>query len=131
MNDGPREERSLRELFTQLFHEVTGLVGQEVALARRELSEKLGALGIGVAALGVGALLTFVALLILLDALVLKLAERMTPALAALIAGGIVAAIGIFLLVKGKNNLGAANVVPTRTAESLRRDTDLIRDRVS
>ena len=131
MRDAPKEERSLRDLFAELFRDVTGLVRQEIALARRETSEKLTQLGIGIAALGIGALLAFAGLLVLLDALVLKLSERMDPALAALIVGGIVAAIGIFLLVRGKNSMTAANLAPTRTADSLRRDAELVRDKVT
>ena len=131
MNNGPRDDRSLRDLFGELVRDVTSLVGKEITLARRETSEKLVQIGIGLAALGIGALLAFVGLLVLLDALVLKLAERMNPALAALIAGGIVAAVGIFLLLRGKANLSAGNLVPSRTAQSLRRDTELIKDRVT
>ena len=131
MNQAPREERSFGDLLADLFHEVTDLVRQEVALARREISEKAGKLGTGIAALGVGGLLAFAGLLVLLDALVLKLSDKMSPALSALIVGGIVAAIGIFLLLRGKNNLSSESLVPRRTAESLRRDGALVRDRLT
>lgn len=129
--NGPKEERSLRDLFTELMRDLTGLVRQEIALAKAEASEKLSELGIGVAALGIGALLAFAGLLVLLDALVLKLSDRMNPALAALIVGGIVLIIGLFLLIRGKNGLSASSLMPRRTTESLRRDADLLRDRVT
>ena len=129
--NGPKEERSLRDLFTELMRDLTGLVRQEIALAKTEASEKLSELGIGVAALGIGALLAFAGLLVLLDALVLKLSDRMNPALAALIVGGVVLIIGVFLLLRGKSGLSASGLAPRRTAESLRRDADLVRDRVT
>lgn len=131
MIEPPKEERSLRDLFTELVRELTDLVRKEITLAKTETSEKLSQLGTGIAALGIGALLTFAGLLVLLDALVLKLSDRMSPALAALIVGGIVAAIGVFLLLRGKNNLSAGSLAPTRTAESLRRDAEMVRDRVT
>jgi len=131
MNEAPRGERSLRDLFADLFRDLAGLVQKEIQLAKRELSEKASQLGIGIAAIAAGGLLAFCGLLVLLDALVLKLSDFVSPALAALIVGGTVAAIGIFLMLRGKSNLSAGNLVPSRTAESLRRDTELVRDRLS
>ncbi|MDQ3196963.1 MAG: phage holin family protein, partial [Pseudomonadota bacterium] len=45
--------------------------------------------------------------------------------LSPLIVGGIVAVIGLIMLMKGKSNLEAHNLLPQRTLNSLQRDKDL------
>ena len=129
MNTPPEDSRSLLDLLSELMRDLVTLVRQEIALARREFGEKLRQLGVGAASLGVGGLLTFVALLVLLDALVLKLSERWSPAVTAAVIGLAVVATGMFLLLRGKATLGKTRLIPPRAAESLSRSTALLRDR--
>ena len=131
----PQEERSLGTLFTELSQETTTLVQQEVALAKAELSEKMTHLGRAVASLAIGGLVLFAGLLVLLDAAVYGLSKLLPPELqpwlAALIVGGIVAGIGFVLLQKGRSTLQVTPLAPQRTADSLRRDTNMVKEHIS
>lgn len=126
----PKQERSLMELFTDLTQSTADLVRQEVALAKAEASEKVSQVGNAVASLAVGGLLAFAGLLILLQALVVWLAEFMPGWLASLIVGGVVALIGLGLLLAGRSALRAQSLAPRRIAESLRRDRDMVKEQL-
>jgi hypothetical protein len=127
-------DRSLGALFADLMRKTTSLVQQEVALARTEASEKVSQLGSGLVVLVIGGLVLFAGLLKLLDAAIYGLGNLMQDDLAlwlpALIVGGIVAIIGVIMLQKGRRNLQPRNLAPQRTAESLQRDAELIREHV-
>lgn len=129
-----RDDRSLGTLFSELTRETTTLVQQEIALAKAETSEKLSQLGSGLASLAIGGLVLFAGLLKLLDAVIFGLGELfppdLTPWLAALIVGGIVALIGAVMLQKGRSNLQPQNLVPQRTVDSLQRDQELVKEHV-
>jgi len=131
----PKDERSLGTLFTELSQETTTLVQQEVALAKAEVSEKIAHLGRAVASLAIGGLVLFAGLLVLLDAAVYGVSKllpaELSPWLAALIVGGIVAGMGYNLVQQGRKTLQATTLAPQRTAESLRRDTDMVKEHVS
>ena len=79
-----------------------------------------------------GSLLGFAALIVLLDALVYGLTEAgMELWLAALIVGGVVAVIGFLLVRKGQNDLSATRLAPERTAASIRKDVNMVKEQVS
>lgn len=129
-----KEDRSFGSLFTELTQETATLVQQEIALAKAEMSEKISQVGSGLATLIIGGFILFAGLLKLLDALIFGIAELLppdlTPWLAALIVGVIVAIIGAVMLQKGLSNLKSRNLVPQRTAESLRRDTEFAKEQI-
>ena len=129
-----KEDRSFGSLFTELTQETTTLVQQEVALAKAEMSEKISQVGSGLATLIIGGFILFAGLLKLLDAVIFGIAELLppdlTPWLAALIVGVIVAIIGAVMLQKGRSNLKSTNLAPQRTAESLRRDKEFVKEQV-
>lgn len=129
-----KEDRSFGSLFAELTQETATLVQQEVALAKAEMSEKISQVGSGLATLIIGGFILFAGLLKLLDAVIFGIAELLppdlTPWLAALIVGVIVAIIGAVMLQKGLSNLKSKNLVPQRTAESLRRDTEFAKEQI-
>jgi putative superfamily III holin-X len=129
-----KEDRSFGSLFTELTQETTTLVQQEVALAKAEMSEKISQVGSGLATLVIGGFVLFAGLLKLLDAAIFGIAEvlppDLTPWLAALIVGVIVAIIGAVMLQKGRSNLKSGNLAPRRTAASLRRDKEFAKEQV-
>ena len=129
-----KEDRSFGSLFAELTQETTTLVQQEVALAKAEMSEKISQVGSGLATLIIGGFILFAGLLKLLDAVIFGIAELLppdlTPWLAALIVGVIVAIIGAVMLQKGRSNLKSKNLAPRRTAESLRRDTEFAKEQI-
>ena len=124
------DDRPLTSLFTDLVRDVTDLVRKEVALAKAEISENAQKLGTGLIELAAGALLTFAGLLVLLNALVLKLSQYMDAALAALLVGGAVALLGIVLLLRGKSHLDPEKLALNRTAASLQRDAELVKEQI-
>jgi hypothetical protein len=130
-----KEDRSFGSLFAELTQETTTLVQQEVALAKAEMSEKISQVGSGLATLIIGGFILFAGLLKLLDAAIYGIAELLpsdlSPWLAALIVGVIVAIIGAVMLQKGRSNLQAGNLAPQRTAESLRRDKEFVKEQIN
>jgi glycerol uptake facilitator-like aquaporin len=130
-----KEDRSFGSLFAELTQETTTLVQQEVALAKAEMSEKVSQLGSGLATLIIGGFVLFAGLLKLLDAVIYGIGELLPPEqslwLPALIVGIIVAIIGAVMLQKGRSNLKPGNLTPQRTAASLRRDQEFVKEQVS
>jgi drug/metabolite transporter (DMT)-like permease len=125
------EDRSFKELFGDLTNSVSTLFRKEIELARAEASEKIGQAGFAAGSIAGGAILALAALIVLLQALVIALAELgLAPALAALIVGGIVAIIAFALIYKGINDLKASSLAPTRTVDSLRQDAHMVKEQV-
>jgi drug/metabolite transporter (DMT)-like permease len=123
------DDRSLKELFSDLTQSVTTLFRKEIELARAETSEKISQAGVAAGALAAGGILALAALIVLLQALVIALSELgLAPALSALIVGGVVAIIAFALIYKGMNDLKASSLAPTRTVEALRRDAHMVKE---
>ena len=125
------DDRSLKDLVGDLTTSVSTLFRKEIELARAETSEKINQAGMAVGSIAAGGILALAALIVLLQALVIALAELgLAPALSALIVGGIVAIIAFALIYKGTNDLKVGNLAPTRTADSLRRDAEMVKEQV-
>jgi Putative Actinobacterial Holin-X, holin superfamily III len=123
------EDRSLKELLSDLTTSVTTLVRKEIQLARAETSEKITQSMVAIGAIAAGGILALSALIVLLQALVIAIAELgVPPALASLIVGLVVAVIAYVLIHKGTNDLKATNLAPDRTIDSLRRDAHVIKE---
>ncbi len=128
----PRAQgRSLIGLFSDLFRETSTLVHEEAQLAKAEISEKVSQLGSGVAAIAAGGAILFAGFIVLLFAAVNALAMFLPPDhaawLAPLIIGLIVMIAGYIALASGRKEFRAESLKPSRTMESLRRDTELVR----
>ncbi len=121
---------SLKTLLQDLISEVSELIRQELRLAQAEAAEKVSRAQYGVIAIAAGLLSAFCALLILLQALVIGLAEIMPAWAASLCVGGLMALAAVFLVRRGQSGLSPANLVPERTLDSVRRDKDLIMEKV-
>jgi glycerol uptake facilitator-like aquaporin len=129
------ETRSLIALFSDLFRETSSLVHQEAQLAKAEMSEKVSEVGKGIAAIAIGGAILFAGFIVLLIAasngLALLLPEEHANWLAPLIVGLAVMLLGFIALGIGKRELSGSNLQPSRTMESLRRDSDLVKEHVS
>jgi len=123
-------ETSFASLLKELIAEIGQLFRQELRLARAETGEKLAQAQNGVIAIVVGLLLAFSALLILLQAVVIALSEIMPAWAASVVVGGVIAIVAFILIRGGQNNLKLANLAPTRTFESMRRDRDMVMEKV-
>lgn len=122
--------RTIGGLFGDLFRETTDLLHGEVDLLRADLSEKVSQVQTGVSEIGAGWLITFAGVLTLLAAAVIGLAYVVPIWLSALIIGGVVTIIGLAMMAAGRKNLKTRNLAPGHTAESLRKDRDMIRERM-
>lgn len=118
------DTRSLGELFASLSKDTTTLVRQEIELAKTEISEKVSEATKNVVSLVVGGAIAYAALILILAAVAVGLAQIMEPWLAVLIVGVVVAIIGMVLLQKGLSALKNLNFVPEKTIESLKEDKE-------
>ncbi|MBX4938635.1 phage holin family protein [Rhizobium binae] len=133
------ENTPLSELVGGLVGDVTGLLRKEIDLAKTEASEKLSRALSGVEILLFGLVLAIGAVGVLLSALVGGLAaflvtqgftQTTASALASLIVGVIIAAIAWALVSRGLAALRGNNLKLDRTASSLRRDVDVVKDKI-
>lgn len=124
--NGERESQSAFGLLRRLTDELSTLLRQELALATAEIARSMRVLLGGAASVAVGGAVLFTGLLAMLAAAVLGLATVLHPWLAALVIGAAVAAVGIVLVLMGIRALDPSTLKPSRTAESLRRDKDVI-----
>jgi hypothetical protein len=131
VGNGDRESQSAFALLRRLTDELTTLLRQELALAAAEFSHSMRVMLTGAASLAVGGAVLFTGLLAMLAAAVLGLATVLQPWLAALVIGAAVVIIGIVLVLVGLRSLDPSTLKPARTAESLRRDRDVITRRQS
>lgn len=124
MASNTSDTRSLGELFASLSKDTTTLVRQEIELAKTEISEKASEAVKNVAALVVGGAVAYAALILILAAVAVGLAQIMEPWLAVLIVGVVVAIIGLLLVQKGLSALKNFSLVPEKTIETLKEDKE-------
>jgi len=130
-NNGDRESQSAFGLLRRLTDELATLLRQELALAGAEIFRTMRLLLAAAASLAVGGAVLFAGLLAMLAAAVLGLSTVLHPWLAALVIGAAVAVIGIVLVSVGIRALDPSTLRPARTAESLRKDKDILTRRQS
>lgn len=131
----PPHGRTLVGLLSDLFRETSTLVHEEAQLAKAEISEKVSQIGTGVAAIGAGGAILFAGFIVLLFAAVNALALFLPPDhaawLAPLIIGLVVMIVGYIALAQGRREFKAESLKPSRSMESLRRDTQLVKEHLS
>jgi len=115
-------ERPLTSLIADLATETTTLVRKEVELARAEVSEKVSQAAAGAISLAAGGFVALLGLIYILLAAVYALSRIVPDWAAALIVGGVVTLIGVFMLLAGKKKISATNLQPERTIETLKDD---------
>lgn len=133
------ESRPLAELIGGLANDISTLFRKEVQLAKAEASEKVSQTMSGVMSIAIGGVLALGALGVLLSAIVSLLAaflvdQGLDPTLAnALSAFAVTIVVGIagwVAISKGLNALKASNLNMNRTAASLGRDADIVKERL-
>jgi hypothetical protein len=123
------DDRSLKDLLSDLSNSITTLFRKEIQLARAETSEKVSQVAIALGSIAGGAILALAALIVLLQALVLGLTEAgVPPGWASLIVGVVVAAIAYASIHKGTSDLKASNLAPNRTVDSIKRDAQVVKE---
>ncbi|WP_276121919.1 MULTISPECIES: phage holin family protein [Pararhizobium] len=129
----------LSELLGGLVSDVTSLFRKEIDLAKTEASEKLSKALSSVEILIIGLVLAIGAVGVLLGALVGGLAAFLVTqgftdtgasALASLIVGVVIAVISWAFVSRGLAALRGTNMTLNRTATSLRRDVDAVKEKI-
>lgn len=134
-----RHESSLADLFRRLSSDIPNLFRKEVELAKAEASEKFDQTLAGAGAILIGAVLALGALGVLLSAIValgaaflvsLGMGETLASAISAIVVAVIVGLIAWAFVAKGRNALKTTNLGMNRTAASLGRDADIVKERL-
>jgi peptidoglycan/LPS O-acetylase OafA/YrhL len=121
---------SIADLLRELGRQARILIGEELALARAEINEKIAAATGWSSLIALGAGLVFAGLLVLLAAAVLGLSLALPPWLAALIVGGATILFGVLCALIGRQRLASLDLLPERTLQTLREDLDWARSKV-
>ncbi|KRB83902.1 hypothetical protein ASE07_23455 [Noviherbaspirillum sp. Root189] len=121
-----KSDKSLAALLSDLTRDMVDLVRQEIALARAEMSTKIGSAQAALTSVAIGAAILLAGLFIILLAVVkgveMILPPSVAPWLAPLIVGAVVVVIGYVMLKGGSSKLTAENLMPNKTMDSLKRD---------
>jgi membrane protein len=116
------DDRSTGELVAQLSEDLSTLVRDEVALAKRDLATAGKRAGIGVGLFGAAGVVAWFAVGTLVAAAVLGLATALDAWLSALIIGaGLVVVAGLMALV-GKSSVSKAPEPPRERVDSVKAD---------
>jgi hypothetical protein len=124
--------QTIQGLVGEALRESTDLAQKEFALFRSEMTQNVRTIFIGLAMVVVAAIFAIAAIMLFTEALVDWLATVVnSEALAALIVGGIMAVIAIGLGLYGRNAMAASSLAPQRTVRSLKRDAEVLSERVT
>jgi len=116
-------ERSIPELFGDAMAQLAKLVGNEFALARAEMAEKVGQAGRAAAMIGAGAVVMIPALVLLLFAAAAALIRSgISDPVAYLCAGGGAAVLAGILIAVGLNRLSGDAMKPSITLQQVEKD---------
>jgi hypothetical protein len=116
-------ERSIPELFGDAMAQLAKLVGNEFALARAEMSEKVEQAGRAAAMIGAGAVVMIPALVLLLLAAAAALIKSgLSDPVAYLCAGGGAAILAGILIAVGLNRLSGDAMKPSITLRQVEKD---------
>jgi len=129
----PGPQRSVPDMVSDLFLQVTTLFRKEAQLARAEMSENMSNVGRGLGLIIAGTVLLIPSLVILLQAAVTAVGDRydLAPSWSALIVGGIVLIIGVVLFLIGISRLRFEHIMPNKTVHQLQRDAAVAKEKVS
>jgi hypothetical protein len=116
---GSSADRSLKELLSELGHNSSHLIRQEIALAKVELSDKASRLAKGSATIGIGAMIAYAGILAVAGAIVLLLIRvGVAPWVAAALVGLVFIVTGYSTIANGRARMTPGRPVLERTKET-------------
>ena len=128
---GPRDDRSLGELFSELAQETSSLMRQEVTLAKTEMTQKASTAGRHIGILAAGGAVAYAGLLAILAGIIALLNNVMPLWLSALLVGIVVAVVGYLLVRRALDALKREDFAPRETIETLKEDQRWAKDQTS
>lgn len=126
-----RDDRSIGELFAELASDVGTLVRQELRQAGTEVSQRAADVGKDVGALVAGVVVMHTALLALVAAAIIGLADMgLSWWLAALLVGLVLAVIGYAVVNRARSAIQKADLMPHHTIDNLKEDQEWAKDQI-
>ena len=125
-----KQDSSIGELFSELANETGLLIRQEIELAKVEITHKATRIGRDVGFLVVGGAGAYAALLALLAALIILLANYMPSWAAALVIAALVGIIAAVLILKALADLKKTDMTPRQTVETLKEDAQWAKQQI-
>jgi hypothetical protein len=126
--DASRDRReSIGELISQLASQSATLVRDEVALAKREVTEKAASVGADVGVIAIGVAAGFAGTLALSASVIIGLSAYLGAWQAALVVGGALILVAIVLVGVGYKRLKRENLTPTQTIESIEENREWLK----
>lgn len=126
------EEPGLFHALSDTISRATDLVQLEVRVFKAELEEKLSRVKAGLSLIVSGAVFIAAALFLLLQAAVVALVQSgMSPPGAILLVAGASIVIGLAFVLTGRKQVNGEALAPDRTMHGLRRDTRLVKEKLS
>jgi len=126
-----RNDASLGELFAALTSQLTTLVRQEIALAKAETTTKMVRVGKDVGFLVAGGAVLYAGLLAIIAAIILLLDQWIPAWVSALVVGLVVAAVGGYLVQRGRTSLMHEDLTPHQTVETLKENAQWAKEQTS
>ena len=117
-----KNEKSIGELCADLARDTSALMRQEVALARAEIGGSAKKLAPNLMSLGIGGAVGFAALLAIVAAAIIALANWLPWAAAALVVGIALGIAAALLVSKALTALRTVDFTPRQTVETLKED---------
>ncbi|MGH9766494.1 MAG: phage holin family protein [Blastocatellia bacterium] len=128
VTQSPARRESLGELIGELAGQSAGLVRDEVALARRELQQKLKTVQSAASVVAIGAVIALIAALALCAAVIIALAEYVGPWQSALIVGLILGMAAGVVISIGVSRLKQTKLKPEQTIETLEENKEWLKE---
>jgi len=127
---GQSSEPTLGDLFSSLTSDLTTLVRKEIELARTETMEKVTSATRNLVMIVAGGLVAYAGFIALIMAAIFLLNRAMSLWGSALIVGIVVIVVGAILLSIGRSRLSSMSVVPEKTVESMKENTEWAKEQV-
>ena len=124
----PTADASLGELFSKLTSDLSGLVRDEVQLAKVELKDDISKAGKAGGMFGGAALAGYMAVVLLSFAAAWGLAEVMAAGWAFLVVGVVWALVGALLYVQARQRLREVDLKPEQAIDTLKEDVQWARN---
>ncbi len=121
------EDVSIVSLVKRLFEEAAALVRAEFRLAQAEVKANIASIAKPIAMIAFGGLLAVAALFTLMGAAVGFLTPLVGAGFAGLIVAVVVGAIAAALMLAGKKQIAAAELMPSRAVAALREDIEALK----
>jgi uncharacterized membrane protein YqjE len=113
---------------SQLASESSGLIRDEIQLAKREMSEKMGSLRAGITLIVIAIALGLPAILTLVAAAVIGLAHYMSLGYSALVMGGALFLVASIFALVGVGKIKQTNLKPEQTIATLQEDKEWLKE---